>query len=83
MPRRCHFPIDFLQPKCPTCNDRPKDPAPTGSPYLGKGASLPSRYTPSADYEFPSACGDHTLGFAGMVEPATRFLLAALRATRG
>ena len=65
------------------CTGDPKDPAAAGSPYLGKAASLPSRYTPSADYEFPSACGDHTLGFAGMVEPATRFLLAALRAARG
>ena len=59
------------------CTGSEGDPASEGSPYLGKTSSLPP-YNYTGDYEYPGACGDHTLGFAAMVKPLTQFLVEVL-----
>jgi hypothetical protein len=61
------------------CMGNSTNPAAAGSPYMDKTASAPPP-PPRHHSFFGNTCIDHTMGFADVVEPLTKFLLKTLAA---
>ena len=60
------------------CTGNSSNAAAKGSPYIDKTAAFPPSPPGGHHHMFGNGCIDHTMGFADVNEPLTKFLLEVL-----